>query len=502
MSPIFATFFSQFVQVRHIFIWRKRILGTTYLSKACYGSDPSCTQHHVSCNSTQKIAIVDYYTNNPKCTQVGLSSCDNYSADGVTEHEYDRFNYTEMFSLYKKCSTKSQCVFPGPRRNVTRTFSVVKYQCIEDATKTSKACFGSPGLSCTQHNIRCRRNRTIAIYDAYYTDNIECGQAGITECGTVNPDNVTERGYYRFSNIELVSIFNQCSTATLCGYPAPRRSAALNFSVVKYQCIDNGDSLNISGGSAEGVSQVSLFHKVLPVSEQQTNMYVCNFKSELNTESISVYVLDARLRLGTAGQCFSQLSVLHGNYIATSSCSTVFQPFERLNVTQAISLYISSKGIPRLLSGFIWLRVNASEPFNVTCETVERTTPGGITTESTNDRSPPSTPQHISGEITTWPNKDVLPISRFPPGVCMGGVAAGAVIVILVGLAVYVLVIRRRYDLTAKKQGDTPASVEHPTYSGLSARADVNNYAIIEQTSRSQEDTTHGSTATTDYQNI
>ncbi|XP_046556509.1 uncharacterized protein LOC124265724 isoform X13 [Haliotis rubra] len=485
MSPIFATFFSQFVQVRHIFIWRKRILGTTYLSKACYGSDPSCTQHHVSCNSTQKIAIVDYYTNNPKCTQVGLSSCDNYSADGVTEHEYDRFNYTEMFSLYKKCSTKSQCVFPGPRRNVTRTFSVVKYQCIEDATKTSKACFGSPGLSCTQHNIRCRRNRTIAIYDAYYTDNIECGQAGITECGTVNPDNVTERGYYRFSNIELVSIFNQCSTATLCGYPAPRRSAALNFSVVKYQCIDNGDSLNISGGSAEGVSQVSLFHKVLPVSEQQTNMYVCNFKSELNTESISVYVLDARLRLGTAGQCFSQLSVLHGNYIATSSCSTVFQPFERLNVTQAISLYISSKGIPRLLSGFIWLRVNASEPFNVTCETVERTTPGGITTESTNDRSPPSTPQHISGEITTWPNKDVLPISRFPPGVCMGGVAAGAVIVILVGLAVYVLVIRRRYNLTAKKQVDTPASVEHPTYSGLSARADVNNYAIIEQTSRS-----------------
>ncbi|XP_046561548.1 uncharacterized protein LOC124270575 isoform X3 [Haliotis rubra] len=87
-------------------------------------------------------------------------------------------------------------------------------------------------------------------------------------------------------------------------------------------------------------------------------------------------------------------------------------------------------------------------------------------------------------------------------GVFMGGVAAGAVIVILVGLAVYVLVIRRRYDLTAKKQGDTPASVEHPTYSGLLAEADANNYAIIEQTSRSQEDTTHGPTATPDYQNI
>ncbi|XP_046561546.1 uncharacterized protein LOC124270575 isoform X2 [Haliotis rubra] len=111
----------------------------------------------------------------------------------------------------------------------------------------------------------------------------------------------------------------------------------------------------------------------------------------------------------------------------------------------------------------------------------------------------------LMGEVTTFPNKDRLPVSspsRFPAGVFMGGVAAGAVIVILVGLAVYVLVIRRRYDLTAKKQGDTPASVEHPTYSGLLAEADANNYAIIEQTSRSQEDTTHGPTATPDYQNI
>ncbi|XP_046556497.1 uncharacterized protein LOC124265724 isoform X2 [Haliotis rubra] len=486
MSPIFATFFSQFVQVRHIFIWRKRILGTTYLSKACYGSDPSCTQHHVSCNSTQKIAIVDYYTNNPKCTQVGLSSCDNYSADGVTEHEYDRFNYTEMFSLYKKCSTKSQCVFPGPRRNVTRTFSVVKYQCIEDATKTSKACFGSPGLSCTQHNIRCRRNRTIAIYDAYYTDNIECGQAGITECGTVNPDNVTERGYYRFSNIELVSIFNQCSTATLCGYPAPRRSAALNFSVVKYQCIDNGDSLNISGGSAEGVSQVSLFHKVLPVSEQQTNMYVCNFKSELNTESISVYVLDARLRLGTAGQCFSQLSVLHGNYIATSSCSTVFQPFERLNVTQAISLYISSKGIPRLLSGFIWLRVNASEPFNVTCETVERTTPASgplnVTCEAVERTTTGTSTVTTVSQASSTEHSILSGQTENNTGAIAGGVVATVLAVLVVTLISVWIIRHRRKKSKGKEKTESLSKDAKPdmTYS-LAGKIPQNNYHEIQE---------------------
>ncbi|XP_046556504.1 uncharacterized protein LOC124265724 isoform X8 [Haliotis rubra] len=243
-------------------------------------------------------------------------------------------------------------------------------------TYTSKACYGAGRLFCTRHYISCNPTQKIDIFDAYYTNNSDCGLTGIPNCDTVNPANVTEHGYHRFSNTELVPLYSNCSRKTKCRSPAPRRSAALAFSVVKYRCIEGADSLNISGGSEEGVSQVSLFHEVLPISEQQTNMYVCNFKSELNPESISVYVLDARLGLGPSVQCFSQLSVLHGNYINTSNCSTVFQPFERLNVTQEISLYISSKGIPRLLSGFIWLLVNASGPLNVTCEAVERTTTG------------------------------------------------------------------------------------------------------------------------------
>ncbi|XP_046564690.1 uncharacterized protein LOC124273457 [Haliotis rubra] len=303
----------------------------------------------------------------------------------------------------------------------------------------------------------------------------------------------------------MMSLYKNCSTATRCVYHAPRRLPGRAFSVVKYHCIDNGDSLNISGGSAEGLGQVSLIHrdKVLHSSTIQNNTYVCSFKSNLNTESISVYVLDARLGQGTPGQCLSQLSVLHESYISTSNCSTEFQPFERLDVALESLLHIYSKDIPRLSSGLIWLLVNASDPFDVKCEPVAST--GGITTESTNDRSPASTPSTKPRDITTRPYKDEIPMptsSRFPPGVFMGGVAAGAVIVILVNLAVYVLVIRRRYDLTPKKQGDRPASVEHPTYSGLSAGGDVNNYTSIELTSSSQEDTAHGSAATPDYQNM
>ncbi|XP_071114780.1 uncharacterized protein [Haliotis cracherodii] len=210
---------------------------------------------------------------------------------------------------------------------------------------TSKACYGTPFLSCTMHAISCNSSQKIAIYDAYFTNNTECG-AAISSC-TVNPDSVTEHGHHRFNNTELVSLYNHCSTETRCVYRATRHSAAFTFSVVRYQCIER--------------------------------------------------------------------------------------------------------------------------------------------------------------DFTTAPDKDRYPISissQFPGGAFVGGVAVGVVIVILVCLAVYVVVVRRRYDLTQKKQGDTPASIEHPNYSGMSAGGDVNNYDIIEQTSGFQGETAHDVAATPDYQNL
>ncbi|XP_046564687.1 uncharacterized protein LOC124273454 isoform X8 [Haliotis rubra] len=326
---------------------------------------------------------------------------------------------------------------------------------------TSKVCYGS-GRHCIQHGINCSDTQKIAIVDAYYTNNTECGQTGLANCHTVNPDSVTERGYHRFSINEVFSLYKNCSRKPQCRYRAPRRVDAYTFSVVKYRCIENDASLNISGSSAEGLSQVSLFNTVgaMANSTIQNNTYVCSFKSDDPTTIVSVYSLDVRIRRRTPGQCLSQFTVLPANYITVNNCSTVFHPFERLNVTAKlpISIYLA---IPSVSSTLIWLLINASDPFDVRCQPVTST-----------------------GEITTLPNKDVLPISRLPPGVFMGGVAAGAVIVILVGLAVYVLVIRRRYDLTPKKQRDTPASVDHPTYSGLSAGAAVNNSTSIEQISR------------------
>ncbi|XP_048240415.1 uncharacterized protein LOC124139987 isoform X4 [Haliotis rufescens] len=258
--------------------------------------------------------------------------------------------------------------------------SVIVWQCITifcyilqpvctATTHTSKACYGS-GEQCVRHGINCSSSQKIAIYDAYYTNNTDC-DAGISSCSTVNLDNVTEQGYHRFNNTELVSLYNYCSTENQCVYVAPRRGAALTFSVVKYQCIEKIDLLNISGGVAVGLSQVSLIHgdKRIPSSTPQTNTYVCTFKSNVTATSISVYTLDARSGRGTSGQCLSKLSVLPGDVITTNNCSTPFIPFERLNVTAELPVSLHFSDIIRPPSTLVWLLINASVPFNMECET-------------------------------------------------------------------------------------------------------------------------------------
>ncbi|XP_046564686.1 uncharacterized protein LOC124273454 isoform X7 [Haliotis rubra] len=109
---------------------------------------------------------------------------------------------------------------------------------------TSKVCYGS-GRHCIQHGINCSDTQKIAIVDAYYTNNTECGQTGLANCHTVNPDSVTERGYHRFSINEVFSLYKNCSRKPQCRYRAPRRVDAYTFSVVKYRCIETSDPFSM-----------------------------------------------------------------------------------------------------------------------------------------------------------------------------------------------------------------------------------------------------------------
>ncbi|XP_071114778.1 uncharacterized protein [Haliotis cracherodii] len=123
----------------------------------------------------------------------------------------------------------------------------------ETSTRTSKACYGSPGPLCVRHDIICNINQKIAICDAYYTNNTECRQ-GLVTC-KVNPDSVTEHGHHRFNDTELASLNNNCSKETRCSYLAPRRSAALTFSVVKYQCIEKSSAITTTNNIVSTVTR-------------------------------------------------------------------------------------------------------------------------------------------------------------------------------------------------------------------------------------------------------
>ncbi|XP_046561544.1 uncharacterized protein LOC124270573 [Haliotis rubra] len=131
-------------------------------------------------------------------------------------------------------------------------FAAFFSQFITGTTYTSKACYGSGRLFCVRHDLRCNPTQKIAIFYAYYTNNSDCALTGISNCETVNPANVTEHGYHRFSNNELLPLYSNCSRKTNCRYPVPRRSAALAFSVVKYRCIE-GQTGNNTGAIAGGV---------------------------------------------------------------------------------------------------------------------------------------------------------------------------------------------------------------------------------------------------------
>ncbi|XP_048240413.1 uncharacterized protein LOC124139987 isoform X2 [Haliotis rufescens] len=361
--------------------------------------------------------------------------------------------------------------------------SVIVWQCITifcyilqpvctATTHTSKACYGS-GEQCVRHGINCSSSQKIAIYDAYYTNNTDC-DAGISSCSTVNLDNVTEQGYHRFNNTELVSLYNYCSTENQCVYVAPRRGAALTFSVVKYQCIEKIDLLNISGGVAVGLSQVSLIHgdKRIPSSTPQTNTYVCTFKSNVTATSISVYTLDARSGRGTSGQCLSKLSVLPGDVITTNNCSTPFIPFERLNVTAELPVSLHFSDIIRPPSTLVWLLINASVPFNMECET---------DTVTSTESSAITTTNNIVSTVTRENDTGTADQSEDDTGAIIGGVVA-TVLVVLVVTLVSVGLIRKRQAKREVMEETTsiPQDVQPDMTYSLAGKIPQNKYNEIQ----------------------
>ncbi|XP_071114495.1 uncharacterized protein [Haliotis cracherodii] len=392
------------------------------------------------------------------------------------------------------------------------TTSVIVWQCITifcyilqpvctATTHTSKACYGS-GTQCVRHGINCSSNQKIAIYDAYFTNNTDCGTGRLTGCDTVNPDNVTEHGHHRFNNTELVSLYNNCSTEIRCVYRAPWRGTALTFSVVKYQCIEKTDSLNISGGVAVGLSQVSLTHgdQRIPSSTPQTNTYVCTFKSNVTATSISVYALDARSGRGTSRQCLSHLSVLPVNDITTNDCSTPFIPFERLNVTAELPISLYFSDIIRPPSTLVWLLINASDPFNVKCEAGTVTGTGTSTgtqvdhVSSTEDRSHVSivhclvllssaitTTNNIVSTVTRENDTGTADQSEDDTGAIIGGVVATVLLVLVVTLVSVGLIRKRLANSEVKeKTASFPQDVQPDMTYSLAGKIPQNKYNEIQ----------------------
>ncbi|XP_067676691.1 uncharacterized protein [Haliotis asinina] len=342
-------------------------------------------------------------------------------------------------------------------------------------TYTSRACYGSDP-PCVQHSINCSDTQKIAIVDAYYTSNTECG-AGVSDCSTVNLDNITEKGYHSFNKTELDSLNKICSTGFQCVYPAPWRGASRTFSVVKYQCTE-GPLLNVNGAAEMKVSQVSLIYEDKARHSPtviRSDGFVCNFTSSVSVSKMSVYLLDSRLGR-TQGQCLADLSVLRGNYITTNNFSGPFTPFKRLNVTWSSGLQqIFFKDSQSLSTGIIWLLINASDPFNVKCETLDRTTAENI------PESPKITSTHNSLAPGTTDNNDTVAGEAVNnTGAIVGGVVATVVAVLVVTLvSVWFLRYRRTQSEVKEKPATVSTDVKPDMTYSLARKIPQENYHEI-----------------------
>ncbi|XP_048240540.1 uncharacterized protein LOC124139996 [Haliotis rufescens] len=297
---------------------------------------------------------------------------------------------------------------------------------MEISTQTSKGCYGTFGLPCTKHDISCNSTQKIAIYDAYYTGNTECG-AGLSSC-TVNPDNVTEHGsnMNRFNNTELVSLYNKCSTETQCVYPAPRRSAALTFSIVKYQCFERDSIVNISTASGQNASDITVVYKQsgsTHLAKMKDYKYTCMIQSLM---PVNITALDIRLGPVDESQNCSRLTIVARTY----DCVEI-QHYRQLQIKHACDgVQLQKKqacvfitlDVQQGTHTIVWLRIKSISTFFISCNMK------GLTRRP-HPNSNPDTTSVISGAVVGillcvaavvifiwfWRNRnDKKPIRRTP----------------------------------------------------------------------------------------
>ncbi|XP_046561545.1 uncharacterized protein LOC124270575 isoform X1 [Haliotis rubra] len=226
--------------------------------------------------------------------------------------------------------------------------------------QTSRACYGAVGLPCTKHSIRCNPTQKIAIVDAYFTFNRECG-TGINNCQAVNPDNVTvSRRSLTFDKTELISLYNNCSTENQCGYQAPRSDAADTFSLVKYLCIE-GDSITpIDEASQRNASETTIIYK--HTDDIPSSKHTCTIQSQM---PVNITALDIRLGDGNEPERCSRLTITMTPY----SCSDEIWPYKQLQTIQSPGQSHITLAVTEGTRPVVWLGIASTRNFVINCST-------------------------------------------------------------------------------------------------------------------------------------
>ncbi|XP_067676685.1 uncharacterized protein [Haliotis asinina] len=247
--------------------------------------------------------------------------------------------------------------------------------------RMSKACYGAAGLNCTKHSISCMRSQKIAIVDAYFTFNRQCS-AGISHCQEVNPDNVTvSRRKENFNTTELISLYDNCSTESQCGYQAPRGSVGAIFSVVKYRCIDGNSIIPIAEASGWSASETSIMRKHTVSRNNRT--YTCEIQSQM---PINITALDMRLGDGNDPTRCSLLTISGKPY----TCVDVIEPYKQLKTIQSpgqLFITLQVKEDPRSV---VWLGITSTSSVFIKC-TATLISPRVTVTERSSTESPGTT---------------------------------------------------------------------------------------------------------------
>ncbi|XP_041354536.1 uncharacterized protein LOC121372308 [Gigantopelta aegis] len=118
-------------------------------STACYGSDPKCNSHNLTCHGNSVYITIwnaSYGIKNKQICNSGVADCNTYARMCCSLNKSDLFvlyNINDMQTLTGNCSDKRQCIFKAPRTIHTingggqklSSYSVVRYSCLAEITR-------------------------------------------------------------------------------------------------------------------------------------------------------------------------------------------------------------------------------------------------------------------------------------------------------------------------------------------------------------------------------